>query len=73
MGDSKMIQGAVQRSSHIYIVAEENSTKPQLGDHLIKTVQTVIASNGVTYFQIKSVESQSTSGRENEGKNLELF
>ena len=31
-----MILGAVHRSPGIFITAEENPRKPQLGDHLMK-------------------------------------
>ena len=34
----------------------------------MKTVQPIIASNGVSYLQMASVELHSTSGREKEGK-----
>ena len=35
-GDNEMILGAVQRSHGIYLTAEENPRKPQLGDRLMK-------------------------------------
>ena len=35
-GDNEMILGAVHRSPGICLKAEENSRKPQLGDHLMK-------------------------------------
>ena len=37
-GVNEMLLGAVCRSPGIYIVTDENPGKPQLGDHLIKTV-----------------------------------
>ena len=47
-------------------MAEENPGKPQLGDHLMKSVRPVIAPNGVPYLQMRSVRSRSKSGKENE-------
>ena len=41
-----MIPGAVDRSLGIYLTAEENPGKPQLGDRLMKAVRPVIDSNG---------------------------
>ena len=35
-GDNEMILGAVHRSPGIYLTAEENPRKPQLGDRLMK-------------------------------------
>ena len=35
-GDNEMIPGAVQRSPGIFLTAEENLGKPQLGDRLMK-------------------------------------
>ena len=35
----------------------------------MKTVQSVIVSNGVPYFQVISVRLHGTSGRKKEGKN----
>jgi hypothetical protein len=37
------------RSLDIYLIAEEKFEKPQLGDHVMKAVQPVIASNGIPY------------------------
>ena len=34
--DNEMIMGAVHRSPGIYLTAEENTRKPQLGDRLMK-------------------------------------
>ena len=34
--DNEMILGAVYRSTGIFLTAEENSRKPQLGDRLMK-------------------------------------
>ena len=45
-GDKEIIPGAVHRSLGIYLTAEENPVKPQLGDHVMKVVRLVIASNG---------------------------
>ena len=54
----------------IYLIAEENPGKPQLGGHLIKAVQTDIATNGIPYLQMTMVGLHSTSGkqREREGR-----
>ena len=46
-GDNKMEPGAVHISLGIYLTAEKNTGKPQLGDHLMKAVRPIIASNGV--------------------------
>ena len=35
-GDNEMILGAVHRSLGIFLIVEENSRKPQLGDRLMK-------------------------------------
>ena len=35
-GDNEMILGAVHRSHDICLTAEENSSKPQLGERLMK-------------------------------------
>ena len=40
----------------IYLTAEENPGKLQLGDRLVKAVRPVIASNGVPCLQMKSLE-----------------
>ena len=69
-GDNEMILGAVHRYPGICLTAEENPRKPQLGDRLMKRLKPVIASNGVPFLQIRSIESHSTSGREKE-KNKE--
>ena len=53
--------GAVHRSTGIYLKAEGNPRKPQLGDHLMKAVEQSLS-------QMGSVESHSTSVREKEGK-----
>ena len=66
--DNEMILRTVHRSPGICLIAEENPIKPQLGDRLMKgAVGPVIASNGVHFFQMRSVGSHSTSGREKEG------
>ena len=66
--DNEMIPGAVQGSSGIYLTAEENPRKPQLGDSLIKAVQPAIFSKGIPYLQTRSVVSHSMSEREREGR-----
>ena len=43
--DNEMKPGAVHRSG-IYLTADENTGKPQLGDRLMKAVRPVIISNG---------------------------
>ena len=48
-------------------MAEENTGKAQLGDRQMNAMRSVIASNGVTFLQMRSVGSHSTSGREKEG------
>ena len=40
-GDHEMIQFAVQRSTWIYQMAEENPWKPRLGDCLMKAVRPI--------------------------------
>jgi hypothetical protein len=69
-GDNEIIPVAVHRSPGIYLTTEETPRKPQLGDSL-NAVWSVIASNGVPYFQMSSVGSGTTSGREKEGKKIE--
>ena len=66
-----MIPGAVHRSLGIYLSAEENSRKPQLGTCHMKAVGQVFASNGVPYLQMRSGESHSTSQREEGKKEVE--
>ena len=44
-GDNE-IQGAVHTFPSSFLKAEENPTKPQLGDRMMKAVRPVIASNG---------------------------
>jgi hypothetical protein len=63
-----MIPGTVHRSPGIYVTAEGNVGKHQLGDSLMKAVRSVIASYGVAYLQMRSVGSHSRSGREKEEK-----
>ena len=67
-GDNAIKPGSVHISPGIYLMTEENPIKPQLGDHLMKAVRPVIASNGVPYLQIWSVGLHSMSEREKEGK-----
>jgi hypothetical protein len=55
-----MIPGAVHRSPVIYLRAEENPGKPQLGDRH--------PSNGIPYFQMRPARPHSTPGREKNGK-----
>ena len=58
-GNNEMIPGAVQRSPGIYLTAERNSGKPQLGDEGDE-----IPSIEVVCFQMNFVESYNTSGSE---------
>ena len=67
MSDNEMILRATHRSPSIYLIAEENPGKPQLGSPLIKFERSVIASNGIHFLQIRPVGSHSTSKREKEG------
>ena len=48
--------------------AEENSGKHQLEESNEEAVRSVISSNGVPSLQMRSVRSQSTSGKVKEGK-----
>ena len=66
--DNEVKPGTVHISPGIYLTAEENLGKIQLGDHLIKAVHQEIASNGVLYLQMTFIGSYSTSGRKLEGK-----
>ena len=66
--DSEMIPGAVPKSQGIFLAAEENPGKPQLGNRVMKAVRPAIASNGVSYLHLRSVESPSTSVREKVGE-----
>ena len=45
-----MKQEDVLRSPDIYLRAEENPGKPQLGNHLMKAVRLGIASVGIPYL-----------------------
>ena len=60
-----MILGAVHRSPGIGLTTEES---PKTSARRPSDVQTIIASNGVPFLQMRSVASHSTSGREKEGK-----
>ena len=66
-GDNEMILEAVPRSPGIYVGAEKKPRKTQLGNRLMKAFRTVIASNGITYLQMRSVGSHSMIRKENEG------
>jgi hypothetical protein len=63
-----MTPGAMYRSLGICFTAEKKTGNPQLEDPMTKAVRPVIASNGVTYLQMRLVGSQSMSGKEMEGK-----
>jgi len=61
-GDNEMNLRAVHRSPGICLTAEENPRKPwRPSDE--GAVRPVIASNGVTFLQMRSVGSHSMSGR----------
>ena len=47
-GDTELKLGAARRSPGIYLMTEENSQKPQLGDRLMKTVLPIIVPNEVS-------------------------
>ena len=64
--DNEKTLGTVHRFRGICLTAGENPGNPQLGDSLMKAVLTVITSNGAPYFQMRSLGSHSTSGREEE-------
>ena len=59
-----MILGAVHRSPGIGLTTEES---PKTSARRPSDVQTIIASNGVPFLQMRSVASHSTSGRKKEG------
>ena len=59
-----MIPGAVHTSPGIYLKAEGNPGKPQLGDKSMKAMRPFIYSNGIPYLQMRSVGSHRTAGRE---------
>ena len=61
--DNEMIPGDMHRSPGIYLTAEENLAKPQLGDR-----RSVIASHWIPNLQMRSVGSHNVSGSEKEGK-----
>ena len=63
--DNKMIPGAVQRSPGIYLKDPKTSARRAFDEGAVRLV---IASNGVPFLQMRSVESYSTSGMEKKGK-----
>ena len=64
-----MIPEAAHRSPGIFLKAEENPEKPQLGDRLMKGLcNQSQTSNGIPFLQTRSGRSQSRSGREKGGK-----
>ena len=63
----------VKPGAGICLTVEENPRKPQIGDHLLRVVLPVIASNGVPCLQMKSLGFHNTSGREKEGKKQTNF
>ena len=50
IGDNEMKLGGVQKSSAIYLTAEENPGKTDLEGSLMKAARPVIASNRVPYL-----------------------
>ena len=67
-GNNEVIPVIVRRSPGIYLTAEENTGKPHLRESLMKAVRPFIALNGVPYFQMRSVGSHRTLGRDKKGK-----
>ena len=63
-----MIPEAVHRSPGICLMAEENPGKPELGDRPMKGMSDQSSPQMGPFFQMRSVGSHSTSGREREGK-----
>ena len=63
-----MVPGTAHRSPGIYLMTEKNPGKPQLGDRLIKSIRSVIASNELPYLQMTLVGSYNRSGKVREGK-----
>ena len=63
-GDNEIIQGTVQKSPGIYLAANKSLGKPQLGDRQMKSVRSVIASNGAHYLLMRSTVSYSMSRKE---------
>ena len=53
--DNEAKPGAAYRSPDLYPTPEENPGKPQLGDHLMKVVRPVTASNQILDLQMASV------------------
>ena len=62
---TSVILGVVHKFPSICLTAELNLRKPQLENE--GAVRPVIASNGVSFLQMRSVGSHSTSGRDKEG------
>ena len=65
--DNEMIPRSVAGSPSIYVTAEENTGKPQVGDRPINAVRPIITSNEDPYLQMWLSQSQSISGMEMEG------
>ena len=63
--DSEMILGAVHRSSGINLQLRKTSARRPSDERVVRPV---IASNGVSFLQMRSVGSHSTSGMKREGK-----
>ena len=57
----------MQRSPGIFLTAEENFEISYTGGRLMKAGLPVMSSNGVPYFQMRSVGSHSMSERDKEG------
>ena len=63
---NEMKPGAIHRSPGIYLTADENPGRSQLGDRLIKATRPVISSYVVFYLQMTSAGSHNTPGRKKE-------
>ena len=66
-GDNEMIVKAMHRSPGVCLPVKENPGNPHVGDGLMKSVRSDITSNGVSYLQMTSVGSHSTSRRKKKG------
>ena len=61
----------MHRSPGIYLTAEKNLRKPELGDHMMKAVRPVIVSNEDSYLQMRSQNFRMGDGRKG-GKDMEI-
>jgi hypothetical protein len=65
-GDCEVKPGVMHKYYDIYLMTNESSVEPHLGDNL-NAVQPVIALNWIPYFQMTSLGTHSTSERERGG------